>query len=105
MNARAARRIRRAIAAMASSTVLLGGVAASADDGTSAPVQVLAHADLPGVEPGWLATHFDRVRLHKKSGLAYTARVDRTDRDLELSLHGPAMGSVKRLGVAFEVRF
>ncbi len=97
-------RLRRAIAALISGALVLASGAAAADEGTPS-VQVLAHADLPEMEQSWISAHLDRVRLHKKSGFAYTTRVARADGDLELSVHGPAMGSVKRLGVAFEVRF
>ncbi len=95
--------MRSALAALISGALLVAGNAATADEGPAA--HALAQADLPAAGATWLSAHLDRVHLHKKSGLAYTTRVARADRDLELSLHGPAMGSIKRLGVAFEVRF
>ena len=55
-------------------------------------------------ERGWVRTHLDRIHLHKKAGLAYTKSFDAVDRDLLLSVRGPALGR-KRYGLALELRF
>lgn len=89
--------------AIVSSVLLLGTGAAAANELESASgVQVIARADMPPARPTWLAVQLDRVHLNKKSGLAYTRRVE--DHDLELSVKGPVMGSAKRVGIAFELR-
>jgi hypothetical protein len=67
-------------------------------------VEVLLDVDGPSRERGWLDFHLERVRLHKKRGLAYTRRVERSGTDLELSVVGPALER-RRVGVAFEIRF
>jgi len=68
-----------------------------------------SHLNLPFVgnlvqNRGWLTTHFSRIQLHKKTGLAYTTRLERPGTDLELSFRGPGMGK-KRFGLSIEVRF
>jgi hypothetical protein len=93
------------VAAVISGALILGAAGASADRGQAgAAAQGPAGADAAQQGDSWLSVQLDHVRLHKKGGLAYTRRLDRDDRDLVLSLHGPAM-SHKRVGLAFEVRF
>ncbi len=50
----------------------------------------------------WLSGQRARVHLKKKRGFAYT----RTDkRGLEWSVHGPAVGRKKAVGIGIELRF
>jgi hypothetical protein len=74
-------------------------------DGAHRPrIEVLLDLDGANRERGWLDLHLERVHLHKKSGLAYTRRVERSGTDLELSVVGPALER-RRVGIAFEIRF
>ena len=66
--------------------------------------EILAHMDQPEAEASWLSHHLDRIHFHSKTGLAYTRPLAVAERDLELSLRGPALGK-KRVGLSFEIRF
>ena len=89
--------------------ILIFAAASAAADPEAVPFPAPTHFQLPAVgaapsERSWLRTHLSRVRIHKKAGLAYTTRVKRGDRDLELNFRGPGMGK-KRLGLSVELRF
>jgi hypothetical protein len=58
----------------------------------------------PPPQRGWLRSQLAHLHLHKKSGLAYTRRLDRGERDYVVSVRGPALGH-KRLGLSLELRF
>lgn len=58
----------------------------------------------PSAESSWFRTHLHRIRVHKKTGFAYTKNFDAIDHDFSLSVRGPAMGR-KRYGLSFELRF
>jgi hypothetical protein len=99
---------------LATGALIFSAAAAQADPEAAAspsasPAPAASQFDLPPVgaaraEAGWLRTHLSRVRVHKKTGLAYTTRLERDGSDLELSFRGPGMGR-KRLGLSLEVRF
>ena len=88
---------------------LIFAAAAAEADPEAVPPRAANHFDLPAVgapppDRGWLRTHLSRIRIHKKTGLAYTTRLKRDGSDLELKVRGPGMGR-KRLGLSVEVRF
>lgn len=89
--------------------VLIFSAASAEADPEAAPSSSPASFSLPAVGAGpsqrsWLRTHLSRVRIHKKTGLAYTTSLERDGSDLELSFRGPGMGK-KRLGLSVELRF
>jgi hypothetical protein len=91
--------------------LLTAGGAAAEDEATPSPeqsrrrsVEILAHIDQPEAEESWLSHHLARIHLHGKTGLEYTRPLSLAERDLELSLRGPALGR-KSLGLSFEIRF
>lgn len=93
---------------VATGVLILAAASAQADP-EAPPAPAPSHYDLPAVgapdsQRSWLRTHLSRVRIHKKTGLAYTTRLQRDGSDLELSVRGPGMGR-KRLGLSLEVRF
>jgi hypothetical protein len=100
------------IIAMAALALLLtGGGAAAEEETTPSPeesrrrsAEILAHIDQRDAETSWFNRHLDRIQVHRKAGLAYTQPVALAERDLELSVRGPALGK-KRFGLTFEIRF
>jgi hypothetical protein len=91
--------------------LLTANGAAGKDDATPSPEQsrrtsaeILAHIDQPEAQKSWLSLHLDRIHFHRKTGLAYTHSLALPERDLELSLRGPALGR-KSLGLSLEIRF
>ena len=91
--------------------LLTAGGAAGEDEAMPSPeksrrssAEILAHIDQPEAETGWLDHHLDRIHFHRKTGLAYTRPLALAERDLELSLRGPAL-SRKRFGLSVEIRF
>ena len=66
--------------------------------------QILAHIEKPEAEASWLSYHLDRIHLHSDTGLAYTRQLNLAERDLALSLRGPALGK-RTVGLSFEIRF
>ena len=91
--------------------LLTAGGAAGKEEATSSPeqsirrsVEILAHIEQPEAQKSWLSHHLDRIHVHRKAGLAYTRSLSLAERDLELSLRGPALGK-KSLGFSFEIRF
>jgi hypothetical protein len=103
----------RAFIIVFSALVLLStaGGAAAEEEATPLPEQprrhsaeVLARVEQPEAEASWLSHHLNRIHFHGKAGLAYTRPVGLAERQLELSLRGPALGR-KRVGLSFEIRF
>ncbi len=91
--------------------LLIAGGAAGEEEGVPSPeqsrlrsVEILAHIEQPEAQKSWLSHHLDRIHVHRKAGLAYTRSLSLAERDLELSLRGPALGK-KSLGFSFEIRF
>ncbi len=91
--------------------LLTAGGAAGEEEATPSPerplrrgVEILAHIEQPKAQESWLSQHLDRIHVHRKAGLAYTRPLSLADRDLELSLRGPALDK-KTLGLSFEIRF
>lgn len=91
--------------------LLTAGGAAGEEETTSSPeqslrrsVEILAHIEQPEAQESWLSHHLDRIHFHRKAGLAYTRPLRLADRDLELSLSGPALNR-KSLGLSLEIRF
>jgi len=50
----------------------------------------------------WLSPN---VRLHKKSGLAYTRHLKLADRNLVFGVQGPVLRKQEALGLTFKIRF
>ena len=105
--------MRRAFISVFSVIVLLltAGGASGEDETTDSPepsprrsAEILAQVEQPEAEATWLSHHLDRVRFHKKAGLAYTRPLNLAERDFELSLCGPALDR-KRVGLSLEIRF
>ena len=99
----------RTLFAAAGTALLAAGFTPTAAADTGAFSR--GHAAIPaavasevGGASGWLTSHPARVRVDKRTGLAYTRRLDRARGDLVLSLKGPAQHR-KRLGLSLEVRF
>lgn len=91
--------------AVASGALLLAGVPAAADQVLDdAGVIVLPSVDAGPAQGSWLREQLARVHVHKKTGFAYTRRVDRGERDYVVSVRGPGLGR-KRLGLSVELRF
>ena len=68
-------------------------------------VEVLEHIDRPEPGKGWVSFHLDHVAVHKKTGLAYTRRLDLGERGMTSSVRGPALDRKKSLGLSVELRF
>jgi hypothetical protein len=92
--------------AAATGALLLAAAPAGADegDGDTGLKQALPSVDAPPRQGGWLRAQLAHVHVHKKTGLAYTRRVDGGERGYVVSVRGPGLGH-KRLGLSVELRF
>ena len=91
--------------------LLTAGGASGEEETTSSPeqsvrrsVEILDHIEQPRRHEGWLSHHLDRIHFNGKAGLAYTRPLRLDERNLEITLSGPALDT-KSLGLSFEIRF